>query len=93
MKLLLRRRIRACLLADDGGYATQLILMSTDDASSGTVHYYDNNGSLLAVGRQEREHKGIVDSRFAIKDASELVANRLLNSRSFPILNSCTDIP
>jgi hypothetical protein len=38
-------------IADVGGYATQFILLSTSGASSTTIHYYDNDGQPLAVGR------------------------------------------
>jgi sugar lactone lactonase YvrE len=38
-------------LADGGGYATQFILLSTDGASSTTIHYYGNDGAPLAIGR------------------------------------------
>jgi sugar lactone lactonase YvrE len=38
-------------IADGGGYATQVILMSTGGTSSTTIHYYDNNGQPLPVGR------------------------------------------
>ena len=38
-------------LADGGGYATQFILLSTGGASTTTIHYYDNDGAPLAVGR------------------------------------------
>jgi hypothetical protein len=38
-------------IADGGGYATQFILLSAGEASSTTIHYYDNHGTPLAVGR------------------------------------------
>jgi trimeric autotransporter adhesin len=38
-------------IADGGGYTTQFILLSTGEASSTTINYYDNNGNPLAVGR------------------------------------------
>jgi sugar lactone lactonase YvrE len=38
-------------IADGGGYETQFILLNTGGASSATIHYYDNNGAPLAIGR------------------------------------------
>jgi hypothetical protein len=38
-------------IADGGGYETQFILLNTGGASSATIHYYDNDGLPLAVGR------------------------------------------
>jgi sugar lactone lactonase YvrE len=38
-------------IADGGGYETQIILLSTDGASSTTIHYYDDDGAPLAVGK------------------------------------------
>jgi sugar lactone lactonase YvrE len=38
-------------IADGGGYITQFILVNTGGASSTTIHYYNNDGIPLAVGR------------------------------------------
>jgi sugar lactone lactonase YvrE len=38
-------------IADGGGYTTQFILLSADEAASVTIHYYDNDGAPLAIGR------------------------------------------
>jgi sugar lactone lactonase YvrE len=38
-------------IASGGGYATQILLLSAGEASSTTIHYYDNDGAPLAVGR------------------------------------------
>jgi hypothetical protein len=38
-------------MADGGGYTTQFILLSTGEASSTTIHYYDNDGAPLEVGK------------------------------------------
>jgi hypothetical protein len=38
-------------IADGGGYETQIILLSTDGASSTTIHYYDDDGAPLAIGK------------------------------------------
>jgi sugar lactone lactonase YvrE len=38
-------------IADGGGYATQFILLGTNDASNTTIYYYDDSGASLNVGR------------------------------------------
>ena len=38
-------------IAEGGGYVTQFILLSTGEASSATIRYYDNEGAPLAVGK------------------------------------------
>jgi trimeric autotransporter adhesin len=38
-------------IADGGGYATQFILLGAGEASSATIHYYNNDGAPLAVGK------------------------------------------
>ena len=38
-------------IADGGGYATQFILIGTGGASSTTLNFYGEDGTLLAVGK------------------------------------------